>query len=48
MNEWVYQLKQVSDSTSSKYKAQIVAKGFRQEYGVDFDEVFSPFVSSSA
>jgi hypothetical protein len=37
----VYRLKQVSDSSSPKYKARIIAKGFRQEYGVDFDEVFS-------
>jgi hypothetical protein len=42
--KWVYQLKQVSDSSSPKYKARIVAKGFRQEYGVDFNEVFSPVV----
>jgi ATP-binding cassette subfamily B (MDR/TAP) protein 1 len=42
--KWVYRLKQVSDSSSPKYKACIVAKGFRQEYGVDFDEVFSPVV----
>jgi hypothetical protein len=42
--KWVYRLKQVSNSASPKYKALIVAKGFRQEYGVDFNEVFSPVV----
>ena len=41
---WVYRLKQTTDSPRPKYKARIVAKGFRQEYGVDFDEVFSPVV----
>ena len=28
---WVYRLKHTIDSTSPKYKARIVAKGFRQE-----------------
>jgi hypothetical protein len=43
--KWVYRLKQLSDHSSSpKYKARIVANGFRQEYGVHFDEVFSPIV----
>jgi hypothetical protein len=42
--KWVYRLKQVYDSSGPKYKARIVAKGFRQEYGVDFDKVFSPFI----
>jgi ATP-binding cassette subfamily B (MDR/TAP) protein 1 len=42
--KWVFRLKQVSDS---KYKARIVATGFRQEHGVDFDEIFSPIVKLS-
>jgi ATP-binding cassette subfamily B (MDR/TAP) protein 1 len=42
--KWVFQLKQVSDSSGPKYKARIVAKVFRHEHGVDFDEVFSPVV----
>ena len=39
-----YRFKQTTDSPRPKYKARIGAKGFRQEYGVDFDEVFSPVV----
>jgi hypothetical protein len=34
----------VSDSSSLKYKARIVVKGFPEEYDVDFDEAFSPVV----
>jgi ATP-binding cassette subfamily B (MDR/TAP) protein 1 len=45
--KWVYRLKQVSDSSDPKYKARIVAKGFRQEHGVDFDEIFCPVVKMS-
>jgi hypothetical protein len=45
--KWVFRLKQVSDSSDPKYKARIVTKGFRQEYGVDFDETFSPVVKLS-
>jgi ATP-binding cassette subfamily B (MDR/TAP) protein 1 len=38
----------VSDSSSPKYKAHIVAKGLHQEYSIDFDKVFfSPVVKIS-
>ena len=36
------QNKYKSDSVFPKYKARIVVKGFKQEQGVDFDEIFSP------
>jgi hypothetical protein len=45
--KWVFQLKQVYYSSDPKYKARITEKGFRQEYGVDFDEIFSPIVKLS-
>ena len=44
---WVYRLKETSDSTNPKYKDRLVAKSFRQEYGVDFDEIFSPVVKTT-
>ena len=39
--KWVYQVKETSDSATLKFKAKLVAKGFQQEYGVNFDEFFS-------
>ena len=42
--KWVHRLKETFDLITPKFKAGLVAKGFRQEYGVDFDEIFSPMV----
>uniref|UniRef100_A0A2N9F271 Reverse transcriptase Ty1/copia-type domain-containing protein n=1 Tax=Fagus sylvatica TaxID=28930 RepID=A0A2N9F271_FAGSY len=39
---WVYKLKCNSDGSISCYKAHLVAKGFHQQAGLDFDETFNP------
>ena len=42
--KWEFKLKHNSDGSISKYKARLVAKGFHQQYGVDFEETYSPMV----
>lgn len=39
--KWVFKLKRNSDGSINKHKARIVAKGYVQQYGVDFEEVFA-------
>jgi len=48
-NRWIYRVKQESNSTSPRYKARLVVKGFRQKKkGIDFNEIFSPVVKMSS
>lgn len=42
--KWVFKLKHNNDGSISRYKARLIAKGFHQQFGVDFEETFSPFI----
>jgi hypothetical protein len=41
-SKWIYKMKHVVDGSIEKYKARIVARGFSQIEGVDYDDTFAP------
>jgi hypothetical protein len=46
-NKWVYKLKE-EDGGKKRYTDRLVIKGFAQNKGIDFDEIFSPVVKMTS
>ena len=41
-SKWIFTVKMNADGTINRYKARLVAQGYKQEQGVDYEETFAP------
>lgn len=41
---WVFKTKYTEDPNMNRYKARLCLRGFMQQPGIDYDEIFAPVV----
>ena len=46
--KWLFKIKRNADGSVSRYKSRLVAQGFTQEAGRDYEEVFAPVAKYSS
>ena len=46
--KWIYKIKTRFDGSIECYKTHLVAKGFTQEYEIDYEETFAPVAHISS
>ena len=45
--KWIYKIKTYFDGSVKCYKTRLIAKGFTQEYEIDYEETFASVASFS-
>jgi hypothetical protein len=46
-SKWVFKTKRLFDASIEWYKARLVSKGFKQRYGLDYEDTFSPVIKTT-
>jgi hypothetical protein len=44
---WVFKIKRKADGSIDRYKRRLIAKGYKQRYGIDYEGTFSTVVKAA-